>query len=797
MGLFSSKKKTYVYTSVSRMVEDEDIIPSNKLAVMDYVTGPDANATSLASETISDYLIRATENNIVARARKMRNYANRSDYAYGVLTSNLVSRAEVDIKDAVQDVLESIYPDGVRVVDAYFGPMNNFYFLRPILWHKYGYNMTTNELVDESARIGFKCYMESAVIKYSKYTNTALIDPDTLKQVGPSAESGYTPFRAANPKAEQVPWVNNNDMDYDIAEVTVVYKDAAGKKQSYKLIIDYLDYEASSKPIETGLDDSDTDNIQPDAVTPYVPPSLEGQDYFQANYEFTQNGVTKKDVFIYLFGSGLQPELDNLFNVTDMFGSYVPRIYARLDGMKCNDDSLKNTPRYKSMVNICNKFDLKWTSWVDEIHKSVGSVRDVSQIFMQFALPANTKDKLIQEYMYEYFMGLYGRIPNKFATSIFKDLDDTITSYGSKQGQTIRIVDKAYTQQISFSSIGYMDIEGTIGVVGSVQSGQGVSNVTVGRKVKGLSYRPSATSSYHYYRKQLTATTYREVRVYSLSSTEVVQGGYSTTASGNSENLLIPLDLAVDHEFNPRQLEELYTKAMYIVLNTIKVVKTKWYQTGIFKAIMFIVAVVVSYFFPPTGAAVWTWTAAAYAAAQAIVISLVTSLVVKLLVSLGVNVGVAAAIVAVAALVYGGYLAVTKSTGVLGMTTPKLLSIASQAFNASNQGYALQTRNAVKEFNSLMTSLTKEQEELQKKARELSSAPHGDLLLFEQPYNIGVWIGESPDDYYNRSIHVTNMASTIYSLIDMSVSLGLTLPTTQSILSNLQESQEWPITIQL
>ena len=222
-----------------------------------------------------------------------------------------------------------------------------------------------------------------------------------------------------------------------------------------------------------------------------------------------------------------------------------------------------------------------------------------------------------------------------------------------------------YTQQISFSSIGYMDIEGTIGAVGSVQSGQGISNVTVGRKVKGLLYRPSATSSYHYYRKQLTATTYREVRVYSLSSTEVVQGGYSTTASGDSENLLIPLDLAVNHEFNPRQLEELYTKSMYVVLNTIKVVKTKWYQTGVFKAIMFIVAVVVSYFFPPGGAAVWTWTAAAYAVVQAVVISLVISLVVKLLVSLGVNVGIAAAIVAIASLIYGGYLAFTKTTSVI------------------------------------------------------------------------------------------------------------------------------------
>lgn len=184
MGLFSSKKKTYVNTSVSRMVDDADIIPSSKIAVIDYTLSQNSASTRLSAESLSDYLIRAGSNNIAARARKARKYASKPAFAYGLPESNLVSRANVDVMAAVQDSLERVYPDGVIVHDAYFGPMNNFYFLKPMLWQKYDYNYDTNELVAESQRIGFKCYMESAVIKYSKYTTADLIDPDTLMQYG-------------------------------------------------------------------------------------------------------------------------------------------------------------------------------------------------------------------------------------------------------------------------------------------------------------------------------------------------------------------------------------------------------------------------------------------------------------------------------------------------------------------------------------------------------------------------------------------------------------------------------------
>lgn len=788
MGLFSGKKKTHVNTSVSRMVADEDIIPSSKMAVMDYTFSYASSSVRVTDESITDFILKATTNNIVARSRKARNYASKPDYAYGLPTSNLVSQTGVDVKGAVQEVLEKTYPQGVIVHDAYFGPMNNFYFLRPILNAKYGYDYNTNELVEESRKIGFPCYMESAVIKYSKYSDAVLIDPDSLKQVGPSAESGYTPFRPANPRANQVPWINNNDMDYDIADVTVVYKDATGAKKSYHLIVDYLDYEPSSKPVEDGLDDGDTENIEPEAVAPTVQDNFMNQDFYQANYSYSEGGVTKVGVFIYLYGMGIETKLDNLFKVTSEFGQYIPRMYARMNGRKSNNDSQVDTPEYKAMVGMGRQLGFNWSSWVDEIHKSVGSVGDVVQIFMTYALPANTQDKLIQEYLFEYFYEMYNRIPTKFATSEFGDLKADMVSYGSKQGQAIEIKDKAYTSQLTFSSIGYLDIRGSIGKVGTVASGMTSETVQVGRPGSGNPYRPKSVSTCHWYRKQMTETVYREVRVYGLKTTEQVRGGYSTTAAGDDENLLIPLDLAVDHQFSMRKKEELYTKAMYIVLNTLKVVKQKWYQTGIFKAIMFIIAVVVSYLFPPAGVVLQGWMAVAYAVVQSVVIGLVVQVAVKLLVSLGVNVGVVAGVVAIVALMYGGYTALTKTTGVAGVTTVQLMQVASQSFSMSNIGYALQTQNAIKDFMSTIAEMTEEQKEIERLARDFAMGNHGPLLIHESPVQIGVRIGESPDDYYDRSIRVTNLASAVYLYTETNVDMNLALPTHNQILNQMQEN---------
>ena len=205
---------------------------------------------------------------------------------------------------------------------------------------------------------------------------------------------------------------------------------------------------------------------------------------------------------------------------------------------------------------------------------------------------------------------------------------------------------------------------------------------------------------------------------------------------------------------------------------------------------MMVVAVLVSYFFPPAGVAAWTWAAALYAVVQTVVVGLLIQAAVKLLVKLGVDVGAAAALLAIVAVFYGGYLAITKTTGIAGVTAPQVLQIASQSFSMSSQGYALQTQEAIKDFNSLMADLSKEEADLQKQAKELGLGQQGPLLMFEPPIAIGVRMGEPPDDYFDRSIHVSNPGTAVYSLIEMNVEMGVQLPSTYTMLNSLKETQD-------
>lgn len=786
MGIFKSKSKTYVSTSMSRMVSDKDYVPSYKMAMLEYTMSEASGSIRVSSQSLSDFLIQSASSNLLSKVSQARKYALRPDYAYGNTTGDLMLKEEVDVMEVMKDYLESTLLHPVALKYAVLGPMNNLHFLREMLVNQYDYNTVTNEVRTESIRIGKTCYLETAVIKYSKYTNQALIDPDTLLQYGVSTTSGKTDKRVENLKAAHVPWVNNYEGDHDIAVVTISYMDGEVQKK-YDIELDFLAYEASRKPPEDGLDFSDTNNINPDAVAPSATPTLDGRDFFQAYYEHQVNGVVKRDYFTYLYDSGSIPLLDNLYTSQDKLGSYLPRMYARTQGRKCNADDLKDTAEYKSMVGLGKKLGINWTSWVDEIHKAVGSLEDVTQIFMTFGLPANTDDPIVQKYLFEYFMALYGQIPDKFATSAYKDLQQTIVGYGSKEGQTIRIQDKAYTQQMSFSSIGFMDIEGNIGPIGTHTSGTGKSNVNLGR-VGSTLFKGLGKTTWNYYRRQITDTVFREVRIYNLTTTEYVQGGHTTVASGDDENLLIPLDLTLAPELNVRQRELLMAKSMYVVVNALKVIKEKWYQTGIFKAILFVGAVIISVY--TNGGGMALYSAIIYAAAQTLVIGLLIQMVIKfLVVKLNINAGAALAVIAVIALIYGGYTSLTDSVGAFSITAPQLLNVASQAFAMSSQAFAVQLQESVKEFKALMADLEADKKALDAKAVELGvdGGIHPQLLMFEPPIQLGIRIGETPDDYIERSIHSGNIGVATNNIIEDHVANTTGLPSLQRIINNIQE----------
>ena len=91
------------------------------------------------------------------------------------------------------------------------------------------------------------------------------------------------------------------------------------------------------------------------------------------------------------------------------------------------------------------------------------------------------------------------------------------------------------------------------------------------------------------------------------------------------------------------------------------------------------------------------------------------------------------------------------------------------------------------DIKSLFAELSAEQKALKQKYEELGVAGDSTLLMFEPPLNIGVRIGEPVEDYYSRSVHVSNVGTAIYYILENNVSESLTLPTREIILNRIKE----------
>ena len=105
MGLFSSKKKTYVGTSVTRVIENDDITDTRKTSVIQAI---------LNDEDISMRVLENMQSTIGIRAERMYSWAKKN-YIYGLPSGKMVSTQEG--VDQAKTILEAI--EGQPVVIEY------------------------------------------------------------------------------------------------------------------------------------------------------------------------------------------------------------------------------------------------------------------------------------------------------------------------------------------------------------------------------------------------------------------------------------------------------------------------------------------------------------------------------------------------------------------------------------------------------------------------------------------------------------------------------------------------------
>ena len=606
---------------------------------------------------------------------------------------------------------------------------------------------------------------------YFTYTfGTALTAGDVVKTIVEDA--------AANTSAgvdKTVPYTNGSPAtvgtDKTITEIV----------HTEDITFDFLDYIPSA--VITPPSEADEPPITISGSEDFV----QEYDYIHACYTYVVGAVTHIAYLTYQHGSGTISALDELFEMSASTGEFYPRLYARLNSQSLPETLSTSSDEYKSSKKLAKLMGIDWVDWSAQLHSSIADIADVRQIFLMIAAPMNTSDPVITEYQYRYWTKIFDELTTNVTTG-------ALAGTGARIGKVLEIKDTQYTNYIGFNAVNVTTITGTIGVVGTYNT----EYVNARISYIDTHYAPSTgrsalymgggvlTPAHHVYRYQDSLTTYKEVQVFGAVSTHSF-AGYSTSAVGTEENLIIPLDKSALPHMTSNEKELLFNKCLYLVINLTKVIKTKWYQTGVFKVIMVVVAVVITVF---SGGAAGGLGAFLINLATNIAIGALINIIITELVKTGIISGKFAAFVAAVAFILGA-LRGSVDVKLLNLTAVQLMTVSMLAFQITAKTYEFQYKKLQQEASAFSAEAQEKQAALSK-AKELLGDPliplELELLVSNDRSKVFITLGESPDDFMAKGS--MNIVETLQGFVSDYVEIMMQPPNLQQLLNKSQRGDD-------
>lgn len=758
------------------MMDDHQIQPMSKSVVLAYLRSTDSASTKTSTRSLADYLVEGRQSTIIAKLKRAHRMSKSDTYAMGeVKGSYRFKPTKEKLNTQLISTLDTILGFSPDIVYQEFGKANYYHIAKYTLQESYGYNPITNEVLNESDRIGKNVFLKDIVIELNQNT-VELSDQVQLVFQGPTATSGYTPFRLAMPRPHSQIQITSAVPDSKCT-FELCYADDLGKEVSYNITMDYSNYVSLNDDASEGIDEDTELEFDPDVIAPSIPAPTTDADYVMAYYTYTRNDKKYAAYFTYRTGTNLITKLEQVVESVEKTGIYPPRLYARMQGTNYVKYS-ENTDEYKSMTKFGKLLGIKWKDWVEEVHENMSGLEYVREIFLTFGVEANSNNKLIHQYLYHYFESAYRGLPNVSAKGYVTKGKFTakVVSFpaSARQGVTVHLKDSLHTSGIAFAAINKETHKGTIADVGK--------------------YAFKYVNGAHTYYYQETESTYTAISVYNLQSVDMMDNNHWFTPSGTSEDLMVPLDLAITAKLTSVELEKLYAMSMQLVVNTSQKVKKKWYQSGIFKFVMFVIAVVITALFPPAGIAALSATAVLVGIGMAIAVSVVIRLLQKLVISLGLSstvFQVVMVILAVVAAVYGGYLGLTDTTGMAGMTASNVMLVSNAAFAMASAGNQVALVKAMNQYQQSVLDLQAKDESLKEKVEALGllQVPTPEVMIYLPPVSLEIKLGEEPEDYYEKSIHNVNVGTYVYDYIESYVDINTLLPDLNTLSINLENAR--------
>lgn len=530
-------------------------------------------------------------------------------------------------------------------------------------------------------------------------------------------------------------------------------------------------------------------------LTPWITPVIRGFTKNQIEFYYDENGIIRRDhseyskfspeirtsnfyyhvrfrragtastyrdgYWYYRIGSNVHPILEVTQQDT-IGGPYLPIVPLRQDnrnlGPKFNssgeyvyDDAgfkiVPDTELYRTSKYLCDLCNTDFNKLCKGVQENP-DVDDIDHAYLMFGVDIRTNTLAGKRYIYEYFYDL--------SPSVFGDT-------------TVRIADLKLDIQISFSGIVVTEHTGTLTAETS------------------LGYLGNTLIISH----RLTDTTYRRVTVTDLNHANMVYETYAVdtslidSADDDNYNFIIPLSVGAAEKIGNRfWRESLYTESLKMVFNCYERRRLKWYQSSWFQIIIIVLVIVLTITTGVGGEIVGAIAQGVMAVVTLAIQIAITSYVIglafaELVKALGVE---WAAVLAIVAIVLSIALPGPGSPDAV-VTAQDMLSIANGLITGINTELSANMEKLAEEMAKFSQVASELDEQLDALEDELDSDTWYDA--FEFIGNNPLYVeGESPESYFNRTIHIGNIGTLALTTVESFVDSKLDLPTIQTSLGD-------------
>ena len=421
-----------------------------------------------------------------------------------------------------------------------------------------------------------------------------------------------------------------------------------------------------------------------------------------------------------------------------------------------------DSKEYRDHIKWCNYLGLNYQSLCDSVQQNPEDLENTVQIAMMFGVETKGASAVEREYLFRYFSAMY-------------DLASPGVQYGTVGSSSgarnmAQVIKDKYAEQVfSFSGIRRTLRTGVVaGLREYTRLGAGI------------------------WAHQINETEYVEVQAYKVNLRNKILGKYGHDGKLDAATCRVPIDVAIMQSMSIIKKAELINHAAYLSINTYVEVETKWYQSGVFKIVLIVIAIICMFIpgLQPVGMAL-----AVSAGATAVAIYLITTVLISLVIQyaitylvdvLGIKNAFILAVIAVAATVFCAYSGIPMDQGTWGGVLQSAATNLVTATQAAQQEQMMDLQKDMAQF--AMTAKEKKdalQEQIDKYQADFN---YIDAMAYVRREPMIVF-GENPQDFYERTVHTPNPGVACYAGVTNYITNKLKLPTIPTSLTLIAESQ--------